>query len=191
MKKITVGLVIVFIALSLSGCKDKNNNKDEEKVVKKQEEASAKEEEKVKVDINNIAIYIATINNKEGGELDNSQNAGCEYEMFAVKTDKKLSPQEALETLLTYRVQDDGGNSYSTFSLSKGLKIEKMIVKNNFAVVTLSEDLIVKGLCDESIIYDQIRKTLLQFEEIDGVDIFVGDKELSEFSRMQTEVAPE
>ena len=191
MKKITVGLIIVFIALSLSGCKDKNNNKDEENVVKKQEETRVKEAEKVKVDINNIAIYIATIDNKEGGELDNSQNAGCEYEMLAVETGKKLSPQEALETLLTYRVQDDEGNSYSAFSLSKGLKIEKMIVKNNFAVVTLSENLIVKGLCDESIIYDQIKKTLLQLEEIDGVDIFVGDKELSEFSRLQTEVVPE
>jgi hypothetical protein len=67
------------------------------------------------------------------------------------------------------------------------LKIENLLIQNNFAIVTLSGNVKINDKCEEMNLYNQIRNTLTQFDEIDGVDIFVGEQELGEYLSSMTE----
>lgn len=165
MKNILLLLLVFIIVSGLSGC-GKNSTKD----------TTAKE------DKNTTSIYLVSMPKTESDEPRDIFMNDCNNDEFVeVKIDKKLSPQEALETLFKYKTSDGRDDLYNAFNVSDNLKIEKMLVQNDFAIVTLSKDLVAKNMCDESRIRAQITKTLLQFENIDGVDIFVGDDELSSY----------
>ena len=166
MKKIMMGLCAIVIVGGLSGCVDDKDANKEDIVDKKQKGTS---------------IYLVAL---DGTPLNDSLDVspvGCDDKMVAVQIDQKLSPQEALEALFTYTNYKKEDGLYNVFDLSPNLQIEKMIVANDFAIVTLSEDLITGGMCDDTRVTAQIRKTLMQFDEIDGVDIFIGDEEVTSY----------
>jgi len=156
-------LLGICVVIGLSGCgNDQKTSKDETEAEK-----------------NGTSIYLVAM---DEGALDDGtevENIGCDDALVEVKINKKLSPQEALEALFDYTTAEDG--LYNVFSMSPNLQIEKMIVANDFAIVTLSKDLVTGGMCDGPRVPAQIRKTLMQFDEIDGVDIFVGDEEVSSY----------
>jgi len=167
MKKILLATVALIALGGLSGCsKDSNDNVASEKQNQNKQGTS---------------IYLVEMDGTNSDDSLGVPNIGCDDKLVEVKIDKKLSPQEALEELFAYDKYNEEDGLYNAFGLSDNLKIEKMVVANDFAIVTLSEDLIVSGMCDEPRVYAQIIETLTQFDEIDGVDIFIGDKELSSY----------
>jgi hypothetical protein len=133
---------------------------------------------------NETLIYLAVLKNENNVDNTMSDNLNCDNkdEVIAVKiADKKLSPQETLEKLFIYKPTESQKGMYNVFEKSKNLKIEKLVLANDFAVLTLSKDLSLQSMCDEQRVRAQITKTLLQFDSIKGVDIFVGDEELSSY----------
>ncbi len=166
MGQIVLMMCSIICVSGLSGCdnnKDSNNN---DIAVGVQDETS---------------IYLVAMDGTKFNDSLNTSNIGCDDKLVEVKIDKKLSPQEALEELFAYEEYNEEEGLYNVFGLSDNLKVEKMVVANDFAIVTLSEDLFVGGMCDDPRVYAQITETLIQFDEIDGVDIFIGDEELSSY----------
>ncbi len=176
MKKITIVMCLIIFASGLSGCGKDNNdeknsgNKEEvSNVVKKKEGTS---------------IYLVALNEVDSASENDSSNApinNCGNEFVEVNLGKKLSPQETLRQLLAYEKYDEEKGTFNAFAMSNNLKVENILIKNDFAIVTLSEGLEPGEACSDMQLYTQIRKTLLQFDEIKGVDVFVGKEELSSY----------
>ncbi len=170
---IICGVVLVG---GLSGCGNNKDSDNNDIAVDAQDETS---------------IYLVAMDGTEFNDSLNTSNIGCDDKLVEVKIDKKLSPQEALEELFAYEEYNEEEGLYNVFGLSDNLKIEKMVVANDFAIVTLSEDLFTGGMCDDPRVRAQISETLMQFEEIDGVDIFVGEEELGSYlSEIEGEYLP-
>ena len=110
----------------------------------------------------------------------------CSGEIIAVQIDKKLSPQQTLEELFAYPDNTEKG-LYNILNKVKNIKIAKLDIKNNFAIVTLSGDFPSGDVCIGQQMHDQIDKTLSQFDNIAGVDVFVGDEEISGYLSNQQE----
>ncbi len=176
MKKIiTVICLIIFIG-SLSGCgKDDSNKegsggKEEVGMVTKKKEGTS--------------IYLIALSDvdlvDENGLSDMPVN-NCGNKLVEVNLGKKFSPREALNQLLSYEKYDREKGAFNAFAVSNNLKVENLLIKNDFAIVTLSEGLEPGEPCSDMQLYSQLRKTLLQFDEIKGVDIFVGKEELSNY----------
>lgn len=165
MKKIILMMCALILVGGLSGCGDKDFADD------------------AVVDGNQsgTSIYLVKMDATEFDDPLGAPSIGCDDQLVEVNVDKKLSPQEALEELFAYEEFNEEDGIYNVFGLSDNLKVEKMLVQNDFAVVTLSEDLFVGGMCDDPRVRAQITETLMQFEEINGVDIFVGDEALNSY----------
>ena len=165
MKKVILMMCAIVLVGGLSGCGDKDSD---DGVVADDNQ-------------NSTSIYLVAMDGTEFNDSLNTPNIGCDDKLVEVKVGKKLSPQEALEELFAYAEYNEEEGLYNVFGLSDNLKVEKMIVQNDFAIVTLSEDLFTGGMCDDPRVRAQITETLIQFDEIDGVDIFIGDDELSSY----------
>ena len=191
MKKISIIAILLISVVFLSACNkntEKSNKAKNQKTVQKQQNNE-----------NQTEIYLVKIkqpevendNQLKEPKLEdiqtspniNSINPGgidiCSGEITAVKVDGKLSPKEALEKIFTYPNNPAQG-IYNAFSKSKNIKIDKLDIKNNFAIVTLSGDFQSDNYsCSGRLMHDQIVKTLSQFDNIAGADIFVGQEEIT------------
>jgi len=161
-KKITFGLVVFGCIIIFNGCGSKDDS-------------NAKISENSQ---SGTLIYLVESKETDFDGVD-SLNVDCDDKIVGVDTNEELSPKGALEKLLSFQGQKKGLKN--VLKTSDNLKIEKLVIQNNFAILTLSKDLNAGGMCDESQIRAQITQTLTQFDEIDGVDIFVGDEELSSY----------
>lgn len=167
MKKLAFGIIIFIVVGALSGC-GKN-------------ETSSNDEAVVGSDQNSTSIYLTRVDMTEFDNSSDISDIGCGDSVEAVKINKKLSPQEALEELFSYKKYSEEDGLYNVFGSSGDLTVENLLIQNDFAIVTLSEDLNLGGMCDSVRVYAQIDKTLTQFDNIAGVDVFVGDEELSSY----------
>ncbi len=165
-QSIIMSICTIMIISGLSGC---TGNKDTGDDV-------ATDEKK-----NGTSIYLVAMDGTSLGDSLDAPTIGCSDKLVAVQIDQKLSPQEALEELFAYEKYNEDEGLYNVFGLSDNLKVEKMVIANDFAIVTLSKDLIIGGMCDEPRVHAQITQTLTQFDDIDGVDVFVGDESLGEY----------
>jgi hypothetical protein len=176
MKKVIIVMCLIVFAGSLSGCgKDDDNKKDSGS----KEEVSEVVKKKEGTSIYLIALNEANLASNDG--LSDAPINNCESKLIEVSLGKELSPQEILNQLLSYEKYDKEKGTFNAFAVSNNLKVENLLVKNDFAVVTLSEGLAPGEPCSDMQLYAQIRKTLLQFDEIKGVDVFVGKEELSSY----------
>ena len=183
MKKIIVVMCLIVFASSLSGCgKDSDDKKDTEN----KEEVSSVVKKKEGTSIYLIALNEGDLASEDG--LSGAPINNCENKLVEVSLGKKLSPQETLKQLLSYQKYDKEKGTFNAFAMSNNLKVKNLLIKNDFAIVTLSEGLVPGEACSDMQLYSQIRKTLSQFNEIKGVDVFVGKEELSSYlMRLRTE----
>jgi len=171
MKKIIMVLFIVLTVVSLGACKSDN----------KQDKAKDKNTaSKVAEQKNYTVIYLAKMEKPVDGDVA-PPTADCDKNLVEIKLDGKLSPRQTLEKLLSYKVSDENQGVFNAFASAKNLKIEDMLVKNNFVIVKLSGELKVEDMCSERQIYNQIKKTLVQFDDIAGADIFMNGQEFSQY----------
>jgi len=199
MKKIALTTLLLITVISLGACNKKDDTKTKKDNPKTTQNQTVKQARKINE--NQTGLYLVKIDNQLEGRvksdtkkapqdttLPESLKVGdidfsdiCSGKIVEIGVDGRLSPREALEKLFTYPNNIKEG-VYNAFSRGKNVKIDKLIIKNNFAAVTLSGDFQVDdGMCAGRLIHDQIEKTLSQFDDIAGVDIFVGDKEISEY----------
>lgn len=194
MKKISVIVILLVVVMLLGACGGGNNKSNKGggkqfKSTKEQKENKARTE-----------IYLVKVNSLAGTANDSRQNQlekptatdisrpvdnqdfrlldFCSGEIISLKIDGKLSPKETLEKLFDYKA-DAGKGFYNAFSTVKNIKIEKLIIKNNFAIITLSGDFQKGNGCLGRLMHDQIVKTLSQFDDIAGADVFVGEEEIT------------
>lgn len=166
MQSVIIGICTIIIISGLSGCTD---NKD------------AGENAAIDAKQDGTSIYLVAMDGTPSNDSLDVSVVGCDDKLVAVQIDQKSSPQEALEELFAYEEYNEEEGLYNVFALSDNLKVEKMVIANDFAIVTLSEDLIISGMCDEPRVHAQITQTLTQFDDIDGVDVFVGEESLGEY----------
>jgi len=200
-KNVLTGILLLLLVVFLGGC----NNKDTSKNTPGENNQSISTKENKE---NSTALYLVKIDKPEVGaektedkqdrsasqisELIKSHNKDmrpidiCGGKITEVRVDGKLSPQEALEKLFSYEDNSQHG-TYNAFSKSKNIKVDKLVIKNNFAIVTLSGEIKADEMCGGRLMHDQIVKTLSQFDDIAGADVFVGDMEISTyFSRAKS-----
>lgn len=158
---------MIFAVTALNGCG-----------CSKDEKSSA--EDAISGSQDGTMIYLAKLDEGEFDDLSDDLLLNCVGNVEAVSIDEKLSPQEALEKMFVYDEYTKGSGLYNIFEMSNDLKVDNLLIQNDFAIVTLSEELNL-GTNNSECAYAQIRKTLTQFDGIDGVDIFIGDKELSTY----------
>jgi hypothetical protein len=179
MKKTLVLVATIVIVSGLSGCGNDDSSKSKgDDTSNGQENGISKESSE---NSNDTKIYLTTIDETEVNDSSSISLVGCDSKLTEIVINEKLSPQKTLETMLNYKEYSKEKGAYNIFEEFSSLKIEEMIVANDFAIVRLSKDLVAKGMCDSSRIRAQITKTLTQFDNIAGVDIYVGDQELSSY----------
>ena len=199
MKKIALTTLLLITVISLGACNKKDDTKTKKDNPKTTQNQTVKQARKINE--NQTGLYLVKIDNQLEGQVKSDaekapQNSAisqdpnndsaeflniCSGKMVEIGVDGKLSPREALEKLFTYPNNIKEG-IYNAFSRVKNVKIDKLIIKNNFAIVTLSGDFQVDdGMCAGRLMHDQIEKTLSQFDDIAGADVFVGNKEISEY----------
>ena len=183
MKKSILLLGLMMAVLLLGACGKGDNGEATKKQAK---EKKVSQEVKDNVNENQTAIYLVKV---DKSQLPNDEQTGadislpidmCSGKLVAVGVDGKLSPQEALEKLFNYQADLKNG-MYNAFSESKNIKIDKLIIKNNFAIVTLAGDIKASEVCGGQLMHDQIVKTLSQFDNVAGADVFVGGREINEY----------
>jgi len=174
--KLLIFLLGLFFISSLVGCSKNNNTTTEHNKGKTNNNITKKENKDAKY------IYVVSAKKDKPDNLnldDMEMMMNCEGRLVKVEVDKNITPEKALEYLFNYKDNDKFLNPLQHL---QNLKVKDIIIKNNFAIVKLAEGLnIKKTICDRQTIGDQIRKTLTQFDNIAGVDIFVGDKEFNSY----------
>lgn len=194
MKKISIISILLVAVMLLGACggKDDKSDKGNGKQVKN---AQKQEENKEQTEI--YLVKIKSPAKKEGGSQEDQSGGSepvdvarfidsqdfnlsefCDGEITPLKIDGKLSPKEALEKLFNYKA-DTGKGFYNAFSTVKNIKVEKLVIKNDFAIVTLAGDFQKGDGCLGRLMHDQIVKTLSQFDNIAGADVFVGEEEIT------------
>ena len=170
-KKIFILLSIFLTTAFLAGCSKKNETQIQTKTPQTDDRMGLFV---VKVD-DKIAPTDTSIANTEGTQLPMNI---CIGNIVENKIDEKLTPQEALEKLFTYKPNSSDG-LYNVFNKFKDIKIKDLVIKNNFAIVRLSGDFTGAQECDGQLAHDQIVKTLSQFDNIAGADVFIEDEEIT------------
>lgn len=174
MKRIGTILIVIFCISVFSGCNNKDREQQNVSINKNDIETKQRDKEQ------GTLIYLSVMNNRKKDLTYDSEN--CSGEVVKIVLDEKLSPKETLGRLFTYVDNGKDDDKFNVFSTSKNLKIEDLIIKNDFATLKLSDSVVFDNLvCDGQRIRTQIEKTLLQFSDIGGVDIFIGDKELGSY----------
>jgi hypothetical protein len=171
------------LVIFLSACGENKSNKKKMENEKNNVSQNIDNDNKNKTMLYLVKIDREKKEQNDGLELNNAEIFPmdiCSGKITEVGIDGKLSPQEVLEKLFSYK-NDFQQGIYNTFSESKNIKIDKLVIKNNFATVILSGEIKADKMCGGQLMHDQIVKTLSQFDNIAGADIFVGDKEISEY----------
>jgi len=188
MKKIILLLGLIMSVSILGACGNKDNQGDKKQNIE-QTTAKTNNNQNTQPNENQTAIYLVKLDKQKTDFSEDNATLPfgiCSGQLTPVIINEKLSPQKALETLLNYP-NDTSKGIYNAFSESQNIKIDKLLIKNNFAIVTLSGDIKAGEPCLGQLMHDQITKTLSQFDNIAGADVFVGDKEINTYLNEQEE----
>ncbi len=162
----TAVILLLLTTIIFSGCGKKENK-------------NVSVDTKQQVEENGKYLYLVAKDNSKENEKMLPDMVMCNNKLDKIKIEDDISPKEALQKLFDYRDNDKFINPLQKFT---NLKIEDVVVKNDFAIVKLSKGLTVdKFVCNTQDISNQIKKTLTQFDDIAGVDIFVGDEEFGSY----------
>ncbi len=128
------------------------------------------------------SVYIVSIDGSKSYEENYSEDLiGCGDKLLEVVVGENLSPEESLEKLIYLKGIDFKNGEYNAFLLSDKLDIVSFNIKDGVAIIKFSDKLMTGGMCDAPRITAQIRETLLQYSEIDDVEIYVGEENIHDY----------
>lgn len=129
-------------------------------------------------------IYITAIDGSSIAQNLTTETFGCNDKIFPIQQTSLMTPEAAIQTLFNYRVATpmytDYAETYNVFANS-ALTIESLTIENWLATLKLTGTLSVGGICDSPRVSEQIKQTLLQYPEINEVNILINDEDLSSF----------
>jgi hypothetical protein len=118
-------------------------------------------------------IYLVVLDGSELMDTVEGELFGCNDKLLAVDLGVNKTPRETLQKLLTY---DNYEGLYNVFANIPNVAIEDFNIDNGNAVVKLVGDGLGGGACDAPRIVAQIHKTLLQFDEINEVEMYFNNE---------------
>jgi spore germination protein GerM len=144
-----------------------------EETVEEESQQPAEEEEEVLEDRQVKLFYYNKEKDREIAEhLPCSEDAVLPVERTIPRTETPL--KDTIELLLEGNVTDkEDDEGFETEFPGEGFELEDIELENGTAVLTFSdpENFTIGGSCRTGLLYQQIKKTALQFEQIDEVII--------------------
>jgi hypothetical protein len=125
-------------------------------------------------------IYLIAV----GDEGGSGKQIGCGDSVIPVEVaiEPTIAPLTAgLEKLLAIDEEYYGQSGLYNALHSSDLAVEGINIENREAIIRLTGELLIGGVCDEPRIRAQIEETALQFSTVDRVSIFINGKALETY----------
>jgi hypothetical protein len=105
---------------------------------------------------------------------------GCDDKLLPVEFDE-MTPEQAIKKLFTYT--DKNPDLYNALSIgSTPLQVDSLMIdKNGLATLKIIGDGLGGGTCDAPRISKQLYNTLVQFDNIDDVEIYFNGETLDSY----------
>ncbi len=127
----------------------------------------------------NTQIFVVALDGSELIKTVDGEMIGCNDKLLAVDLGKSVSPRIALEKLFDYQGDEEG--IYNVFANSGPIIIDSFDIVDGKAIVYLSANGLGGGTCDAPRIKQQLKKTLLQFDNIDSTEIYFDDELIDDY----------
>lgn len=129
--------------------------------------------------VNEIKIYLTAIDdNGKSGEMIGCGDSVVPVVRSIASTTAPLSA--ALSELLNLKGQYYGQSGLYNALYQSNLKLDKATVQNGTAIINLSGNLLLGGVCDDPRVEAQLTQTVLQFSTVKSADIYINNKPLKE-----------
>ncbi len=127
----------------------------------------------------NLRLFFAALNDdgKHGEKL------GCGDSVAPVNIQVPETPtplQAIMQQLLSIKQQTVGPSKLYNSLYQSNLQLKDVSIKDGVAIIHLTGTTKMGGECDNPRFESQLKKTALQFSNINSVQIFINDKPLSE-----------
>ena len=124
-------------------------------------------------------IYLIAV----GDEGQAGEEIGCGDSVVPVEVEIEptIAPlRAALNELLAIETREYGESGLYNALYQSDLELETVRIDNREAVISLTGDLLLGGVCDEPRVGAQLRQTALQFATVDEVSIFINGAPLEQ-----------
>lgn len=188
MKKISL-IILILLLVTMSGCTEKNQditpevkeNVDENTAV---EEEGIVSEDNKKITKANIYLIAIEDNGTIGKKLETGDSV-VPVEVELKQTDKPL--KAALNELLKIKEQKYGESGLYNALYQSNLTVESAEIKDGEAEVHLSGNFKLGGVMDNPRAKAQLEETAKQFDNVNSVKIYIGNKTIDEALSLKVE----
>ena len=185
MKKIIIIIVGLAILIALAGIFKFNylaNQPGYDIDGNKEKKATDKEKPKEAKKTSPAIALIAMDGSELNKNLTQTKKIGCDDKLVIIEMEDNItSPSELLEKLFNYKDYKEEDGYYNVFSLSKNLKVDNLDITDGKAILKLSGDLFVGGMCDNPRLFEQIFETINTVTPIGGLEVYINGTELSAY----------
>ena len=134
--------------------------------------------------IQQVTVYLVAI----GDEGASGELFGCDDSLVPITREIPVGVdpiQGALEELLSIPGPDFGESGLSTAFYAWDVTVDSVSVEDGLATVQMSGDIAIAGVCEEPRIEYQLERTVLEFPEVDEVEIFINGEALEDILSSQ------
>jgi len=125
-----------------------------------------------------IKIYLVAV----GDDGKRGKKIGCGDSLVPITRSIKKTAAPlaaAIRELLTTPQHTEGNSALENFWKGRNLNVRSVAIVNRTAVIRLTGEVFVAGVCDEPRIEGQIEETARQFPTVNKVRVFIGNRTLS------------
>lgn len=199
MKKFSLFIFIFIFVIAITGCnKDKQDNitpeiKDnvdeniaveEEGIVTEDNKENEEDDSNGKITKANIYLIAIEDNGISGKKLDTGDSL-VPVEVELEKNDNLL--EATLNELLSIKEKNYGESGLYNALYQSNLTVESAEIKDGEAEIHLAGNFMLGGVMDSPRAKAQIEETTMQFENVNSVVIFLGDKTIDEALSLKDE----
>lgn len=194
MKKFSLIILILLFVVAMTGCNenkqdnitpevkenvDENTAVEEEGIVSEDNEKNEGDENENRGEITKVNIYLIAIedNGTSGKKLETGDSL-IPVEVELEQNDNHL--EATLNKLFSIKEQNYGESGLYNALYQSNLAVESVEIKDGDAEIHLSGNFTLGGVMDNLRVKAQIEETAMQFENINSVVIYVGDKTIDE-----------
>ena len=131
-----------------------------------------------------VMIFLVAI----GDDGQSGEEIGCDDSLVGITREIPTTGdpiQGALEALLAIPGPNFGESGLSTALHDWNVTVDSVNVENGLATVEMSGDISIGGVCDAPRIEHQLERTVLQFPDVDQVQIFINGEALEDILSVQ------
>ena len=131
-----------------------------------------------------VTVFLVAI----GDAGQSGEQFGCDDSLVGITREIPSSSdpiQGALEALLAIPGPDFGESGLSTALHDWNVTVDSVTVENGLATVEMSGEISIAGVCEVPRIQYQLERTVLQFPEVDDVEIYINGELLDDILSSQ------